>query len=107
MGHCSGFACFGVSGPAVSCIAKVLFLAIPGGTTTIMKRNKIVFALSTVLFALGSLAAWPQSVGAPVEGTVSREGQPLADVQVIFNNTDSGKVIKTKTDKKGGFALIG
>src|SRR4051812_27094304 len=62
------------------------FFRHPGGTTTIMKRNKIVFALSTVLFALGSLAARPQTVGAPVEGTVSREGQPLADVQVIFNN---------------------
>src|SRR5882724_1479580 len=68
-----------------------------------MKRNILVVAL----FALGSLTAWPQTVGTPVEGTISRDGQPLADVQVVFNNTDSGKVIKIKTDKKGAFALIG
>ncbi len=72
-----------------------------------MKRNRIVFALATVLFAMGPLAAWSQTVGAPVDGTVTREGQPLAGVQIVLTNTDSGKVLKDKTDKLGKFALIG
>ena len=72
-----------------------------------MKRNRIILALAIGLLALASSAAWSQTIGAPVEGTVSQEGQPLAGVQIIFTNTDSGKVLKDKTDKLGKFSIIG
>ena len=72
-----------------------------------MKRNRIISALAIMLVALSTLTARSQTVGAPVEGTVTQEGQPLAGVQMIFTNTDTGKVIKDKTDKSGKFSIIG
>lgn len=72
-----------------------------------MKRNVIVFALGTLLFAVGFLPAYSQTVGAQAEGKVTQEGSPLANAPVIFTNTETGKVFKTKTDKGGEFKLLG
>ena len=69
-----------------------------------MKRNAIAFA---VCLLLGTLAAWPQTVGMPVEGKVTQEGSPLPNVQVVLTNVDNGKSYKTKTDKSGAFSLLG
>src|SRR6476620_9213415 len=69
-----------------------------------MKRNAIAFA---VCLLLGTLAAWPQTVGMPVEGKVTQEGSPLPNVQVVLTNMDNGKSYKTKTDKSGSFSLLG
>ena len=46
-------------------------------------------------------------VGAPTEGKVTQEGSPLPNVQVVITNADTNKSYKTKTDKKGEFALLG
>jgi tetratricopeptide (TPR) repeat protein len=75
--------------------------------TTTMKRNVIVLALGTLLFAVGFLPAHSQTVGAQAEGKVTQEGKPLPSAQVIFTNTDTGKVFKTKTDKTGEFKFLG
>jgi hypothetical protein len=75
--------------------------------TTTMKRNAIVFALSALLFAVGFLPARSQSVGAQAEGKVTQEGSPFPNAQVVFTNTETGKVFKTKTDKGGEFKLLG
>jgi hypothetical protein len=69
-----------------------------------MKRNAIIVA---VCLLLGALAAWPQTVGMPVEGTVTQEGKPLPNAQVVLTNVDNGKSYKTKTDKSGKFYLLG
>ena len=72
-----------------------------------MKRNVIVLALGTLLFAVGFLPAHSQSVGAQAEGKVTQEGSPFPNAQVVFTNTETGKVFKTKTDKGGEFKLLG
>ena len=72
-----------------------------------MKRNVIVLALGALLFAVGFLPAHSQSVGAQAEGKVTQEGSPLPNAQVVFTNTETGKVSKTKTDKAGEFKLLG
>jgi tetratricopeptide (TPR) repeat protein len=75
--------------------------------TTTMKRNAIVLALGALLFAVGFLPARSQTVGAQAEGKVTQEGKPLANAPVVFTNTETGKVFKTKTDKAGEFKLLG
>lgn len=72
-----------------------------------MKRNVIVLALGALLFAVGFLPAHSQSVGAQAEGKVTQDGKPFANAPVIFTNTETGKVFKTKTDKGGEFKLLG
>jgi tetratricopeptide (TPR) repeat protein len=72
-----------------------------------MKRNAIVFALSTLLFAVGAFPALAQTIGVPVEGKVTQEGKPLPNAQIVLTNVDTGRVFKTKTDKNGGLAFMG
>ena len=72
-----------------------------------MIKNGIVCALVTLLLAAGFLPAHSQSVGGTAEGKVTREGTPLPNVQVVLTNTSSSKPYKTKTDKKGEFAVLG
>jgi len=63
--------------------------------------------LVLVAWLLAALPAWTQSVGVPVEGKVTQEGQPLANAQVVLTNVDNGKNYKVKTDKSGAFSLVG
>jgi hypothetical protein len=72
-----------------------------------MNRNSIVLALATLLFAAGFLPARSQTVGAPTEGKVTQEKNPLPNVQVVLTNVDTGRSYKTKTDKNGVFAIMG
>jgi tetratricopeptide (TPR) repeat protein len=72
-----------------------------------MKRNGILFALGTLLFAVGFLPARSQTVGAQAEGKVTQEGKPFSGAQVVFTNTETGKTYKTKTDKNGEFQMLG
>jgi TolA-binding protein len=75
------------------------------GGTYDMKKNAIALALAA--FLLAALTAWAQTVGVPVEGTVTEEGKPLPNVQVVLTNVDTGRNYKTKTDKNGHFSLLG
>jgi len=72
-----------------------------------MKKNAIVLALSTLLFAMGFLPARSQTVGAQAEGKVTQDGKPFANAPVVFTNTDTAKTYKTKTDKNGEFQMLG
>lgn len=72
-----------------------------------MKRNVVVLALGTLLFAVGFLPAYSQTVGAQAEGKVTQEGKPLANAPVVFTNTETGKSYKSKTDKNGEFQMLG
>jgi tetratricopeptide (TPR) repeat protein len=72
-----------------------------------MKRNVVVLALATLLFAVGFSPAHSQTIGAQAEGKVTQEGSPLANAPVVFTNTETGKVFKTKTDKAGEFKMLG
>ena len=70
-----------------------------------MKRNRTALVVLAILLA--SVAVGAQSVGVPVEGKVTQEGQPLANVQVVLTNPDSGRTYKVKTDKSGAFSMVG
>lgn len=70
-----------------------------------MKSNRTAVVVVAILLA--SLAAGAQSVGVPVEGKVTQEGQPLANVQVVLTNSDNGRSYKTKTEKSGAFSFVG
>jgi len=73
-----------------------------------MKRYSSILALIALMFAFGSVAAcWPQTVGQPVDGRITREGQPVVNAQIILTNTNTGKVFKAKTGKNGEFSMIG
>jgi hypothetical protein len=72
-----------------------------------MKMNSIVFTLAALLFAVGLAPAHAQTVGQATEGKVTQEGKPLANVQVVLTNLDNGRVYKAKTDKNGGFVVVG
>jgi len=72
-----------------------------------MKRNVVVLALATLLFAVGFSPAHSQTIGAQAEGKVTQEGSPLPNAQVVFTNTQTGKIYKTKTDKSGEFRMLG
>jgi len=72
-----------------------------------MKKNALVCVLVPLLCVAGLLTARAQTVGAPVEGKVTQEGQPLSDAQLVFTNADNGRVYKTKADKSGSFVLVG
>jgi tetratricopeptide (TPR) repeat protein len=83
--------------------------AIPAAleATAIMKRNTILFALAAVLGAAAFLPAQAQTVGAPVEGKVTRDGSPLPNAQVVLTNVDTGKTYKSKSEKNGDFSFLG
>jgi tetratricopeptide (TPR) repeat protein len=72
-----------------------------------MKRNAIALALGALLFAVGFLPAYSQTIGAPVQGKVTMEGSPLPNAQVVLTNADTGKTYKTKSEKSGDFSLMG
>jgi tetratricopeptide (TPR) repeat protein len=72
-----------------------------------MKRNAVVMALATLLFAVGFSPAHSQTIGAQAEGKVTQEGSPFPNAQVVFTNSQTGKTYKTKTDKNGEFRLLG
>jgi tetratricopeptide (TPR) repeat protein len=72
-----------------------------------MKRNAIVLALGTLLFAVGFLPARSQTIGAQAEGKVTQDGSPFPNAPVVFTNTQTGKIYKTKTEKNGEFRLLG
>src|ERR1700760_1919620 len=72
-----------------------------------MKRNVVVLALGTLLFAVGFLPAYSQTVGAQAEGKVTQDGKPVANAPVVFTNTGTGKSYKSKTDKNGEFQMLG
>ncbi|MBZ5530449.1 MAG: tetratricopeptide repeat protein [Acidobacteriia bacterium] len=72
-----------------------------------MKKYCVLFLVMIAWSILGALVAWPQQVNAIVDGTVTEEGKPVVDAQVILTNPDNGRTYKTKTDKKGAFSMAG
>ena len=72
-----------------------------------MKKNSIYMMLAVMLLAFSATAMWSQAVGQRATGVVTDNGKPAAGLQVILTNEDNGRSYKTKTDKNGGFDLIG
>lgn len=73
-----------------------------------MKRGKLIgSALSVLLLAFISVAAWGQGYTAGFNGTVTNNSQPASGLRVVLTDVDTGKTYKTKVDKKGAFYIGG
>ena len=75
-----------------------------------MKQNKIasmlvVVALFTFVAGCGGSAVNDQPDLGQVKGTVTMDGSPLADVQVVFR-PDKGRASSGKTDSSGNYELV-
>jgi tetratricopeptide (TPR) repeat protein len=76
-----------------------------GGFTEMSRRTCAVVV--TLLLAFGCVAAWPQGFNVRASGTVTQNGAPVENVQVIFSIPDMGKQYKSKTDKRGNYFSAG
>jgi tetratricopeptide (TPR) repeat protein len=72
-----------------------------------MKKNSILVIFAALLLALGSLPAWSQAQLAKVEGKITDNGKPVADVTVVMTNSGTGRNFKMKTDKNGSYSGVG
>src|ERR1051326_7308374 len=72
-----------------------------------MKRIAVVLSFGFLIFSMGVLWVQAQSIGAHAEGTVTQDGKPIPDVQVVFTYSDNGRTFKAKTDKNGDFSFVG
>ena len=70
-----------------------------------MKKNLILCAIATLLFALGALPAWSQTV--QVTGKITDSGKPLASATVTFINQGTTRKMTVKSDKNGNIQLLG
>jgi tetratricopeptide (TPR) repeat protein len=70
-----------------------------------MKTGKCL--LAGLLMAALSVLAWAQGYSARASGTVTKNGTPVDNVQVVFSIPEMGKQYKTKTDKRGNFFSTG
>lgn len=74
-----------------------------------MKREKMLAygVLCAILLSLASIAAWGQGYTGGINGKVTKNYEPAANLQVVITDMSTGKVYKTKTDKKGEFYMGG
>ncbi|HEX4606414.1 MAG TPA: carboxypeptidase-like regulatory domain-containing protein, partial [Candidatus Angelobacter sp.] len=71
-------------------------------------KNKLTYAaMAAFLFLCAATAAWPQATAGKVQGRVTDGGKPVANADVVFTNSDTGKTYKMKTDKNGQFSAVG
>src|SRR5215471_13383409 len=71
-----------------------------------MKRNLSYAVLAALLSATFSLPVLAQT--GTVKGTVrDAQGQPIVGAQVVWQNTDNGRLYKLKTNKKGEYFSLG
>jgi len=72
-----------------------------------MKKNLIYSTLAILLLFLGTATMRSQTVTFTVEGSVTDSGKVIPNAQVTFANTDTSRVFKAKSDKKGSFIIVG
>ena len=72
-----------------------------------MKKQSIFAALVALLFVLGAVPAWSQTVLVRANGRITDSTKPLAGAQVVFTLQDTGRQIKEKTNKNGEFSMLG
>jgi len=79
-----------------------------GDHKTTMKNICAVFVLLAVFLVAGPFPAQAQNMGMmAVEGKVTQAGAPLANVQIVLTDLETGRTFKAKTNKSGQFTLAG
>ncbi len=72
------------------------------------KKMKLTYGvIAALLLVLGAGTAWPQATLAKVQGKITDNDKPLAEVQVVFTSVANGRTNKVKTDKVGFYFLVG
>jgi tetratricopeptide (TPR) repeat protein len=72
-----------------------------------MKKNITLVTLLALLLGLSAVPVWAQSTGT-LKGVAKDEaGKPIADATVEFTNTETGRKVTLKTDKKGEYFSVG
>jgi Tfp pilus assembly protein PilF len=69
------------------------------------KKLLLAFALLVALSA--ATLSHAQAPSVKVEGKITDDDKPLADVNVTFTNSATGQIFKLKTDKSGNYAGFG
>jgi tetratricopeptide (TPR) repeat protein len=72
-----------------------------------MTRKLTYLILSAALLAFCAASAWSQATLTRVSGRVTNAGKPVADAQIVFTNLNTGRTFKAKTDKNGGYEIVG
>ena len=70
-------------------------------------KSTYLILAATALMLFGASAMWSQATLTRVNGKVTDGGKPIPDAQVVFTNLNTGKQFKAKTDKGGGYSLVG
>src|SRR5258708_8811392 len=79
-----------------------------GGLTIMRKKMKLTYGvIAALLSLLGAGTACPQATLAKVQGKITDNDKPLAEVQVVFTSVANGRTNKVKTDKVGFYFLVG
>lgn len=78
-----------------------------GGSKKMKREKTTVGILCAILLSLGSVAAWGQGYTGGIKGKVTNNYEPAVNMQVVITDMATGKVYKTKTDKKGEFYVGG
>ncbi len=71
-----------------------------------MKNKWTRTKMAALIFMMGAVAAWSQSVG-KVEGRITNGDQPVPNANIVLTNVDTGRTYKIKTDQKGHFESLG
>ena len=72
-----------------------------------MKRHFVLVALLTIVTGLMAVQVRAQSFGS-VKGVVKdAQGNAISDAQVVWHNTENGRIYKLKTNKKGEYFSLG
>jgi tetratricopeptide (TPR) repeat protein len=71
-----------------------------------MKRKEWILT-GTLLLLLSCSPAWPQSLTGGVAGTITKNNEPVGNVQVLIVSQTTGKEYKTKAGKKGDYLCAG
>jgi tetratricopeptide (TPR) repeat protein len=73
-----------------------------------MMRSKTGYALiAAMLLSFCAAAAWSQATLTAVEGVVTDNGKPAANVQVVLTHKGTGRPYVAKTDKDGRYSMLG
>lgn len=72
-----------------------------------MKRKEYCAVLCVLILLVGARLACSQSLTFGVQGRITKNGEPVANLQVVITNGANGKQYKTKTDKKGQYFSAG
>lgn len=72
-----------------------------------MKRKEWILAGALALMLSCPPAACPQALNGQLTGTITKNNEPQANLQVLIISRTVGKEYKTKTDKKGQYLCAG